>query len=298
MQNYTLEHREGVNLTSTKMELEKAKEAELESSLDGKTPYLDDSHIYDEPLQCLEGRAPLPLPPNYKNVRTLPDVPPSYSSTVRFLQSAPLANSPMSDSFLFNGMTSGQHETSDYSGLDTSAIPRLEYGNIGQCSGDSALSEQCTTGYSYVVSQATRPNTYAEMPVVTSSPEPSHNQPSCSTNIDLSTKDGHPQTYETPAKKQSDYQPLLSGERLPSGEYTQALQSPDHVHSGEYDVPRGQSGEPAFLHVTEDETSAPSTVPEVGDDKKEYVNIATQESDDLLDYVEMASAFKQEQCSP
>ena len=296
MQNYTLEPREGVILTGTKMELEKAKEAELESSMDGQTPHYDYSHIYDEPLQCLEGRAPLPLPPNYKNVRTHPDAPPSYCSTIRFLQSAPLANSPMLDSFLSNGTTSGRNETSDYSKLDTSAIPTLEYGNIGQWSDDSTVGECGTTGYTDVVSRVTQPNAYAKMPVATSLSEPSHDQPSCSTNIGLSTQDGSPQVYETPAQKQSDYQPLLPGERVHSGKYTQALPSPRHVCSG-YDLPRGQSGEPA-LNVTEEETSVPSTVPEGEDDKKEYINIATQESNDLQDYVEMASILKQEQCSP
>ena len=297
MQNYTFEPREGVILTSTtKMELEKAKEAELESSLDRKTPHLDDNHIYDEPLLCLERRPPLPLPPNYKNVHTHPDAPPCYSSTVRFLQSSPLANSPILNSFLSNGTTSGQHETSDYSELDTNAIPRLEYGNIGQQSGDSTIGEQRTTGYTNVVSHATQPNAYADLPVVNSSSELSHDQPSCYTNVDLSSQDGCPQAYETPDKKQSRYQQLLPVERVHSGEYTQVSQSPLQVHSG-YDVPRGQSGEPAS-DTTEDETSDPSTVPKVGDDKKEYVNIATQESSDMQDYVEMASVLKQEQCSP
>lgn len=290
-----LEPREGAILTSTKHESEKAKEPELESDLDRMTPNFDDSHIYDEPLQCLQGRGPLPLPPDYKNVHTHQDAPPSYSSTVRFLQTTPLPNSAMLDGFLSSGTTSGQHEASDYSELDTDTMPRLEYGNIGQRLGDSegsTLGTPDTIDYTNITPHATLPNAYARMPVVASLFKLSHDQPSCNINLNLSTSGGHPRAYETPGRKWSDYQPLLPGERIHSGEYTQII-SPQHVQS-KYDVPRGQNGKSASL-VAEGKAGAPSTVPKVGGDKKERVNT---ESGDIQEYIEMASVVTQEQCSP
>lgn len=303
MQHYTIEPREGMDVTTTPTnsmlasDKAKAKEAELETDLDQKPHLFDDGHIYDEPSRCFRERAPLPLPSDYKNVRTHLDAPPSYSSTVRFLQPAPLANSTMLDSFLSNGVTNELHETSDYSELDTSAMQRLEYGNIGHHSGsseDSPLHDvPGPIDYTNIVSCPADPNHYAEMPGVapTTSPASEHSrvQPNGDIKGDLAKSrpvlGGRAQAYEIPAKRQSDYQPLLPGERAVSGEYAQA--SPRHLHSV-YDVPRTstQSREPPSQPAGE-ETGHASAV--VAGDKEEYMNATPQALSDMQDYVEMSS---------
>ena len=274
-------------------------EAEFESDLDNK-PYLyDDSHVYDEPSRCLQAQ-PLPLPPDYKNVPAHPDAPPSYSSTVRFLESAPLANSTMLDSFMSNGgTTSGQREASNYSELNTSEMPQLEYGNIGHSSTTTNTSSELghtshdsdAVDYTNVVSHQTEPNPYAELPAGTAS-NPIHNQAADGkaghggSSLDAAACLGSSnQTYDTPVKRQSDYQPLIPGERSSYGEYTQA--SPCHEHSP-YDVPRRQN---TSNLVTQQEQQSPGllTHNEAAGDKEKYVNAkCTAQEFDM--YIEMSSA--------
>ena len=304
LQHYTLEPREGISSsdTDTKLENEKLKEAELESDMDHKQQYLyDDGHIYDEPSKHFQARDQAPFPPDYKNVRTPSDAPPSYSSTVRFLDSAPLANSTMLNSLMSNG------SAGDYSQLDVSMVPRLEYGNIGTQSRDSSDSStlQVDIDYTNIVSQPAEPNPYAELPgiaPVSSSSETTNEHSRDQENDDVLKVDiaggdratfGRAHVYETPTKRQSDYQPLLPRERASFGEYTQA--SPRHLHSV-YDVPRRQSDEnfvpqPQPYQHTPTHSLAADGAGKDGE-LEEYENTTTQALSDMQEYVEMASASR------
>ena len=301
MQHYALEPRQGISITSPipttgtwcsgKLEDEKMKEAEFESDLDHK---YDDSHVYDEPLKCLQAQ-PLPLPPDYKNVPTHPDAPPSYSSTVRFLDSTPLANSAMMESFMSNRGSSGQPEASNYSELNTSEMPQLEYGNIGQSStntnsevGDSSQDSADAVNYTNIVPCQLEPNPYAESPTIATSANPAKNQPDHDdkTSNDGGASKGSGSHYDTPVKRRQDYQPLIPGEQSSYGEYTQA--SP-HRECLAYNVPRRQNTDNP---VTQQEQSPRPPMHETDNDKEEYYVETTEGVDDM--YVEMASAPREE----
>ena len=281
------------------------KEAHLESDLDNGLFPFDDSHIYDEPSRCMQ---PLPLPPEYRNMPTPPDAPPSYSTTVRFLQSEPLANSTMMDSSMSTSsgggvaLTGGQNESNDYSELDTNAMPRLEYGNIGQSatSSEGSKLDANTTNYTDIASSSAEPNPYAELPDVapTSSlatSAPTHDQ----TGDTMTQKTGTngaaavncERPSDAPANRNSDYQPLLpqrSDGQASSGDYDYA--SPHHVRSG-YDVPRRQSES----LVSQREQSPRSVVfGAAAGDKEGYVNTTAQALSDMQEYVEMSSAHREE----
>ena len=308
-----MEPRDGIPVTNTdtrsKAESEKLKESELETDLDSKLHFYDDSHIYDEPSQYAQKtREPLPLPPDYKNIRSHSDDPPSYSSTVRFLQSAPLPSTPMLDSFLSNGTANVQNEMSNYSELDTNTMSRLEYGNIGRQStvsveGSAAYQDVRVEAIDYtnIVSRPAEPNPYAELPgttpsAVTSSPshDPADTYDDVKVDVTaavLAINGRPPHIYETPVKRQSDYQPLLPGPRAPSGEYAQA--SPHHPRTV-YDVPRRQS-EDIGVQSSEQIPQMSVAVGSGGngvDKEEEYVNTTAKAMNDMQEYVEMSSASK------
>ena len=310
MQHYTLEPRQGISVisplptagtwSSSKMDDEKMKEAEFESDLDHK---YEDSHLYDEPLKCLQQDQPLPLPPNYKNIPTHPDEPPSYSSTVRFLDSTPPTNLTMLESFMSNGGGSVQQEASNYSELNISEMPQLEYGNIGNSSATTNTSSElgnssrdsAAENYTNIVPHPLELNPYAESPMATSTGaapvNPAHNQPDDdgkTANDEAASKRGSSH-YDSPAKRRRDYQPLIPGERSSYGEYTQA--SPRREPS-DYDVPRRQSTDDL---VTQHEANPGESMRNEAEKAKgEYVNTpgSTEEGDNM--YVEMASAPREE----
>ena len=294
MLHYSLEPRQGISVTSPipttgtngKLDNEKMKEAEFESELDHK--YYDDSHVYDEPLWCLQAQS-LPLPPDYKNVPTHPDAPPSYSSTVRFLDSTPLANSTMMESFMSNRRNSGQHEASNYSELNTCEMPQLEYGNIGKSStttntnselGSSSHDSADAVNYTNIVPCQLEPNPYAESPAMATSTQNQPDDDDKRANDGAASK-GNGSHYDTPVKRRQDYQPLIPGERSSYGEYTQT--SLRHERSA-YNVPRRQSTDNS---VTQREQSPRPPMHETDNDKEQCVE-TTEGVDDM--YVEMASA--------
>ena len=302
MQHYTLEPRQGISTASPiptwssgKVDDEKMKEAEFESDLDHK---YDDNHLYDDPVMCLQQAQPLPLPPDYKNIPTHPDAPPSYSSTVRFLGSTPLANSTMMEGLMSNGGSSGQNEASNYSELNTSEMPQLEYGNIGQSSTTTNTSSQLrdssrdstAVNYTNIVSHQLHPDPYshAESPAGAAPASPAQAQPDDDgkrVNDGAVSKGASSSHYDTPVKRRQDYQSLIPGERSSYGEYTQA--SPRHEYSA-YDVPQRQSTHDNPV-VQLEENPGQLMPNEMDNIKGEYVNTTcTEELDDM--YVEMASA--------
>ena len=315
MQHYTLEPRQEISATSPiptsgtwssgKLDDEKMKAAEFESDIDHK---YDDSHLYDEPLRCLERQAqPLPLPPDYKNIPSHPDAPPSYSSTVRFLHadSVPQANSMMMESlFMSNGESSGQHEVSNYSELNTSEIPHLEYGNIGQSSSTTktsselgnSLHDSAAVNYTNITPHEFEPSpySYAESPsLATASANPAQNQPGddskTTVNDDLA-KESSSSHYDTPVKRRQDYQPLIPGGRSSYGEYAQASPSRGRLAYDDI-IPRRQSTDNQVSQQSE-ENPGQLMQNEAGNEKEESVNNTTAELDDM--YVEMASAPREE----
>jgi hypothetical protein len=313
MQHYTLEPRQGMSVTSPipttdtwssgKLDDEKMKAAEFDHETDIDHKY-DDSHLYDEPIRCLQRQAePLPLPPDYKNMPTHPDAPPSYSSTVRFLHadSMPLANSTMMESFMSNGGSSGQHEASNYSVLNTSEMPHLEYGNIGQSSTTTntsselgnSVQDSTAVNYTNVAFHQLEPNpySYAESPsgAITSA-NPAQNQPDDDRQAvnDEMAKESGSNHYDAPAKRCQDYQPLIPGERSSYGEYTQV--SPHRGRSA-YDVPQRQSTDNNPVTQQLEQNPGQLMQNETDNEKRECVN-TTAELDDM--YIEMASAPREE----
>lgn len=313
MQHYTLEPRQGISATSPiptsgtwssgKLDDEKMKAAEFESDVDHK---YDDSHLYDEPLKCLEQQAqPLPLPPDYKNIPSHPDAPPSYSSTVRFPQanSMPLANSTMMESlFMSNGESSGQHEASNYSELNTSEMPHLEYGNIGQSSATTktsselgnSLHDSAAVNYTNITSHQLEPNpySYAESPsLATASTNPVQSQSDDDSKIvngDVAKESGSSH-YDTPTKRRQDYQPLIPGGRSSYGEYTQASPSRGRLAYDDIVSQRQTTDSPVSQQLEENPGQLVQN--EAGNEKEESMN-TTAELDDM--YVEMASAPREE----
>ena len=310
MQHYTLEPRQGISATSPiptsgtwssgKLDDEKMKAAEFESDIDHK---YDDSHLYDEPLRCLERQAqPLPLPPDYKNIPSHPDAPPSYSSTVRFLHadSVPQANSTMMESlFMSNGESSGQHEASNYSELNTSEMSHLEYGNIGQSSATTktssdSLHDSAAVNYTNIAPHKLEPSpySYAESPsLATASANPAQSQPGDDSKTTVNgdaAKESSSSHYDTPVKRRQDYQPLIPGGRSSYSEYAQASPSRGRLA---YDVPQRQSTDNPVSQQSE-ENPGQLVQNEAGNEKEESVNTTTAELDDM--YIEMASAPREE----
>lgn len=305
-----------MNTTSTgatspslsKSENEKQKEAELETDLDIKPYPYDDSHIYDEPVRSTQAQQPLPGPPGYKNVRSNTDAPPSYSSTVRFMGGAtPLATSAGLEGLLSAGAAVGeQRETSNYSKLDTSTMSTLDYGNIGQreqrsMGSSSPRPDSDAVDYTNVVSHPAKHYPYAELSLITPTGSSlddtnlSRNQgnggnKNAESATNTHTENNGVQTSDTPARRQSDYQPLIASQRSSYGEYAEA--SPRHL-SSPYDVPRRQSETLVSQQLQADGTP-PTPLPTVGEaggpEKEQYVNTTRQAVSDMQEYVEMLSS--------
>ena len=150
-------------------------EGEFESYLDSKSYLFDDGHVYDEPLKCLQAQ---PLPPlsslDFKNSPSHSVAPPLYSSTIKFQESVPLADSTMLEN---PGEKRGR---SSYSQLNFSEMPHLEYRNVGNSSritttnansgvGRSASQGSDVTDYSNIAPPQVEPNSYAVLPSGTAS---------------------------------------------------------------------------------------------------------------------------------
>ena len=198
-----------------------------------------------------------------------------------------------------NGGTSGQHEERNYSALNASEMPTLEYGNIGQSSTTTNTSSELgnsshnsnARNYTNIAPHQTEPNPYEELPAgAASSPAQSQSDHDNRTASEGAASKGssYVQNYDTPVKRCKDYQPLIPGERSSYGEYTQA--SPCHKRSA-YDVPRKQSTNNPLTQ--QQQSPAEPLMHNEVDNEKKYVNTTDPEGLDDM-YVEMASAPREE----
>ena len=200
-----------------------------------------------------------------------------------------------------NGESSGEHEPNNYSELNTSEIPRLEYGNIGQSSATTKMSSElgnslhdsAAMNYTNIAPHQLEPSpySYAESPsLTTASTNPAQNQPGDDSKTTVNgdaAKESSSSHYDTPVKRRQDYQPLIPGGRSSYSEYAQASPSRGHLA---YDVPQRQSTDNPVSQQSE-ENPGQLVQNEAGNKKEESVN-TTAELDDM--YVEMASAPREE----